>query len=86
MLIKINQAAEILLTYGSDVNFADTTGKYPIYRAIELNNIEGVKLLLSLKVNLGDSCYFSKLITLAYSKGFTEIAEILIEAEAALYE
>lgn len=83
--IKLNETAQILINYGADVNYIDISKKSPLFRAIEANNLEGVKLLLAAGANLAGP-YASKLIELAYSKGYLEIAKVLIEAESAMYD
>lgn len=85
MQSKLNEAAQILINYGADVNYIDISEKSPLLRAIEANNLEGAKLLLAAGANLAGP-YASKLIEVAYSKGFLELAKVLIEAESAMYD
>jgi ankyrin repeat protein len=76
--IKANEAVQKLIEYGADVDGEDLHGYTPLIRAIESNNIVGVQLLLESDANI----YIQKPIELAHSKGFWQIFELLLDAEA----
>jgi ankyrin repeat protein len=82
----INEAIEILIQYGANPNFIDSDGKTALIRGVEVNNIEGVKLLLILGANptekgSGSLCP----IDIAFQKGNAEILNQLIESESLWY-
>lgn len=82
----VNESIEILIQYGANPNYIDSEGKSALIRGIEVNNIEGVKLLLSLGANpleKGRGSLYP--IDVAFKKGNLEIVDLLIEAEGLWY-
>lgn len=86
MYIKANSAAEILLANAADIEFIDEFGSTPLIRAIQKNNIDGVKLLINAGVNIKNTGNGHKTPTeLALALGASEIFSLLIEVEANSY-
>lgn len=83
---QLNEVAMLLISYGADVNMQDGTNKTPLIWAVELNNLFMVQLLLDSGADPIHAGPDNKTpIEIAYSKGFTQILDLLIEAESKLY-
>jgi len=73
--------AELLLSYGADVNATDVFFRTPLHYAASTGNIEVAKVLLANRadVNAKDRFYSSTALHLAALSGNTSMAKLLIE-------
>lgn len=82
----INEAIELFISYGANPNYVDTDGKTALIRGIEVNNIEGVSLLLNLGANPREKGRGNQYpIDIAFQKGNLDILDLLIQAESLWY-
>jgi ankyrin repeat protein len=73
--------AELLLSYGADVNATDVFSRTPLHYASSTGNIEVAKVLLANRadVNAKDRSYSSTALHLSALSGNTSMAKLLIE-------
>ncbi|MFI5342768.1 MAG: ankyrin repeat domain-containing protein [Chlamydiales bacterium] len=88
---NLNDAAELLIAYGADVNMPEGSRKTPLIRAVEAKNSTGVIMLLNAgadptKKGMGKSSNMQTPIDIAYSLGYNDILNALIESEAKMYD
>ena len=83
---QLNDIANLLISYGADVNMIDSSRKTPLICAVEAKNPDGVKLLLASGATPTKAGLDGKSpIEVAHAKGYFEILDILIEAESRLF-
>ncbi len=84
----LNEAVETLISYGADVHIVEASGKTPLIRAVESKNFDGLILLLSAGADPLKKGKFDQRtpIEIAYSLGYTEMFNALIEYEANSYK
>ena len=70
------EVAELLLSYGADVNAPDETGRTAIFYATEKADLEMTELLLTNKANVKDN---PELLNDAVRDGHREIVEVLLQ-------
>jgi hypothetical protein len=77
---------EYLIKHGADINAVNSLGSKPIHLAVSQNNKEMVALLLARGANPNDKYRFFKAtpLMIASEKGFTAIAELLIDSGAGI--
>ncbi|MHB1946623.1 MAG: ankyrin repeat domain-containing protein [Gammaproteobacteria bacterium] len=78
---------QYLLSQKADVNAVNRAGETPLMKAVEINFIDGVKMLLDNRAlpNLIDVPYSSTALHRAAGKGYKNIAEILVKYGADIH-
>lgn len=84
---KLNEMIVLLISYGANVNMIDLSKTTPLIKAVEMNDLKTVELLLfhgASPTKIGGQG--KSPIDIAYSRGYKQILNALIEAESKQFD